>query len=301
MGTQFWWFYDAVTGAVLLVCIFLGAKKGALKSVFSAAACCIAVFAAYAVSGAVSESMHNGMLLKGSVSKIERTISSDTFLSKLSSHLENMGYSLKIDRNKLGNILSEEQQYDEAIVHYINNVNARRLEDDESILLEKLHECYGEVIEEIITDASMSKFVAETAADEIRRDSSGIQELIPMFRFDESVTPAAKFIAEKYTSPAYRIIFRLISFIILFLVLSLLIICSINAFMSNREENALNAFSHIIGGILGILTAASVVFTIAAAVRLWAVMGNNEMIFFNNEAVGKTYVFRYFYDFAQAM
>ncbi|MDE5765094.1 MAG: hypothetical protein K2I00_09040 [Ruminococcus sp.] len=301
MGTQFWWFYDAVTGAVLLVCIFLGAKKGALKSVFSAAACCVAVFAAYAVSGAVSESMYNGMLLKGSVSKIERTISSDTFLSKLSSHLENMGYSLKIDRNKLSNILSEEQQYDEAIVNYINNVNARRLEDDESILIEKLHECYGEVIEEIITDSSMSKFVAETAADEIRRDSTGIQELIPLFRFDESVTPAAKFIAEEYTSLAYRIIFRLISFIILFLVLSVLIICSVNAFMSNREVSEPNISSHIIGGILGILTAVSVVFTIAVSVRLWAVMGSNEMIFFNNEAVGKTYVFRYFYDFAQTM
>lgn len=301
MGTQFWWFYDAMAGAVLLICIFLGAKKGALKSVFSSAACCIAVLVAYAVSGSVSESLYNGTLLKGSVSKIERTISSDTFLSKLSSHLENMGYSLKIDRKKLGNVLNEEQQYDEAIVYYINNVNARRLEDDESILLEKVHECYGEVIAEIITDSSMSKFVAETAADEIRKDSSGMQELIPMFKFDESVTPAAKFIAEEYASPAYRIIFRLVSFIILFLALSILIICSINAFMSNREESVLNAFSHIIGGILGILTAIAVVFAIAAAVRMWAVMGSNEMLFFNNESVEKTYVFKYFYDFAQTM
>ncbi|MDE7226121.1 MAG: hypothetical protein K2N49_04600, partial [Ruminococcus sp.] len=96
-------------------------------------------------------------------------------------------------------------------------------------------------------------------------------------------------------------IFRLISFIILFLVLSVLIICSVNAFMSNREVSEPNISSHIIGGILGILTAVSVVFTIAVSVRLWAVMGSNEMIFFNNEAVGKTYVFRYFYDFAQTM
>jgi hypothetical protein len=36
-------------------------------------------------------------------------------------------------------------------------------------------------------------------------------------------------------------------------------------------------------------------------VRVSAITGNNEMLFFNNDVVEKSYLFKYFYDFAMKM
>lgn len=294
MGTQFWWFYDAAAAAIMLVCIFLGGKKGFMKSVFSAAGCILAAVIAFAVSGTAAESIYKGTIQDSNAKKIERNIESDTFVDKYADYLESMGYTIKVNKSRLEEIFGSDVQYDEAVVTYVNNVNARKA-DDEAVVLEKIHEGYAVVIGDIVSE-SLSKFAAETAAETIRTDSSGMQELIPLLMDSENHMPAAKYIAEKYTAAAYETIFGLAAFVILFIVLALLIICCIGAFAGSRDSGEVRTSSHVTGGIIGIISGAAVVFAAAAAVRLWAVMGSNEMLFFNNEAVGKTYVFKYFYD-----
>lgn len=244
--------------------------------------------------------MSQGAVLDSNTKKLEKNIDSNTLTTKYAAYLEDMGYSIKVDTNKLQNIFTSDVQYDEAIVKYVNNINARKVEDDEAVLLEKVHEGFAAVIGDIAAD-SLNKFAAETAAKMIRTDSSGMQELIPLMMDSENQNPAAKYIAENYTSAAYKTIFGLAAFVILFIALSLLIVCSINAFLGSRDTAAVGTSSHVMGGIIGIVSGAAVIFAAAAAVRLWAVMGSNEMLFFNNETVEKTYVFKYFYELANKL
>lgn len=297
MGTQFWWFYDVMAGAVVLVCIFLGGRKGVIKGMVMALGLVLAAAVAFGVSGAVADSLSGKTIANSNAKKIEKVIDSSTFTDKFASYLENMGYSVRVDKSKLGKILDSDEQYDEAVAKYVNNVNARKVEENQDVLLEKIHEGYAVVIGGIAEEA-LSKFTAETAAEAIRTDSSGMQELIPLLRDQENMHPAARFIAEKYTCGAYRVLIRLIAFIASYIVFGLLIVCSINAFLGKREVSAIGVSSHIAGGFSGIISAATVVFAIAVCVRLWAVMGSDEMLFFNNEAVEKSYVFKYFYDYA---
>lgn len=297
MGTQFWWFYDVMAGAVLLVCVFLSGKKGAIKGIVTALSLIIAAVAALGISGAVADSLSGSTIKNSNEKKIEKCLEIGTFTGKYASYLENMGYSIKVDKNKLGGILDSDVQYDEAIAKYVNNINSRKVEENQEVLLEKIHEGYAVVIGSIAEEA-LNKFAAETAAETIRNDSSGMQDLIPLLRDQENMHPAAKYIAEHYTSGAYGTLLRLIVFMAAFIVLGLLIAYSANAFLGKRETSAIGVSSHIIGGIGGILSAAAIIFAIAVTVRLWAVMGSNEMLFFNNEAVEKSYVFKYFYDYA---
>lgn len=300
MGTQFWWFYDVMAGAVVLVCIFLSGKKGVMKGMVTALGLILAAAAAFGISSAVSDSLTGSTIKNSNAKKLEKVIDSGTFTEKLASYLENMGYSVRVDESKLGNILDSDVQYDEAVVRYVNNINARKVEEDTDILLDKIHEGFAVVIGGIAEEA-LSKFAAETAAETIRTDSSGMQELIPLLRDQENMFPAAKFIAEHYTSGAYRTLIRLITFIASFIVLGLLIVCSINAFIGKREVSAIGVSSHVAGGFAGIISSAAVVFAVAVTVRLWAVMGNDEMLFFNNEAIEKSYVFKYFYEYAMSL
>lgn len=300
MGMQFWWFYDVIAGAVILICIFLGGKHGSMRSLFTAVSLIIAALVSFGVSSAVAETFSKGPLVQSNAKKINNNLDTGTFTSDYVTYLENMGYTIKVDKAKLQKIFESNEKYDEALVRYVNNVNGRKVENNENALLEKIRQGYAEVIGDIVAE-SLTKYAGSSAEHIILEDSSGMQELIPLLTTQENMHPASQYIAEHYTSQAYVTIFRLVSFVVLIIVLGLLVVFGTGSYFKNRETVITSVPSHIFGGIVGIVSAIVIIFGIAATIRMWAVMGNDEMLFFNNEVVSKSYVFKYFYDFASEL
>ncbi len=295
MGTEFWWFYDVIAVAVLLVCIFLSGKKGFLKGTFVALCCAVSVFISFAVSGTVSQELYKNTVRSSNVRKIEKNLKSDTFTQKYAAYLENMGYFIKVNPEKLDEIFKSDRELDKALCDYVNNINARKAEENESVLLEKIREGYAVVMSDIISQ-SLNKFSAETAANEIRNDSSGIKEFLILVLDTEKIHDAAVYVTDNYTAKAYTVIFRLTGFVVLYIAIFLIIMAVINSFTSRREGSAESIGSHIAGGLIGIVTGGIMIFAVAAVIRLWAIMGNNEMLFFNNDVINSTLIFKYFYD-----
>ena len=300
MGTQYSWFYDVIVAAIALICIFIGSKKGVLKSVFAFVGVMIAALLSYALSGAVSETISNGAVSDGNSKKILKNLDSEIFMGDYIDYLEHMGYSIVVKEEKIEAIFqNKDENIDEALAKYINNINGHPV-DEKDILIEKIREGYAVIIKDLVSK-SLNKYAAETAAQIIREDSSSMQELIPMIMESDNLHPAADFIAETYIAPAYYTIVRLVSFIIMFAFIALLLVFSVNAYFGRREASAIGIASHVAGGIFGLITAVFIVFAVAVSIRIWAITGNNEMLFFNNESVEKSYVFKYFYDFANKM
>lgn len=300
MGTEFWWFYDVIAVAVILVCIFLSGKKGFLRSVFTALCCAVTVFVSFALSGAVSQELYKNTIRSSNIRKIEKNLRSDTFTSKYAVYLENMGYFININTEKLDNIFKSDTELDKALCDYINNINARKVEENEAVLLDKIHEGYAVVMSDIVSQ-SLNKFASETVGNEIRNDSSGMKELIFLMTDKESLHNASVYIADNYTEKAYITIFNLIGFILIYIALFLVIMTIINSFASRSEKKPENIGSHIAGGFMGIITGGIMVFAVSVVIRLWAIMGNNEMLFFNNDVIDKTLLFKYFYDLTLEM
>lgn len=299
MGTQFWWFYDVIAAAAILICVYISGRKGFMKSAFMAIACVISLVVSMAASGAVSQSLYENTVRSGNVKKLEKSWDRETFTLKYAVYLESMGYNIKVNSEKLNNIFDSGENYDEALCKYVNNVNARKVENDEAVLREKIREGYAVVMAEMLAEP-LNKFAAETAAEKIRSGMS-MEEFIPLLRDRDSIHNAAVYAADNYTAEAYSTQFRLIVFTVVYIAVLLLMLATLNSFMRNRENDSQGAGSHIAGGFIGFAMGAAMVFAIAAIVRLWTVMGGNEMLFFNNEAIDKTIIFKYFYDFTLKM
>lgn len=295
MGSHYWWFYDVIVAAVALVCIFIGSRKGVMKGVFSFVAVAVAAVLSFVISITIGDTVSSGLVCESNAKKIAETIEEDTFINKYVDYLENMGYSVDVDRNKLETALAAEEDMEKAVAFYLNSVNGHAL-DKEEVLIEKMHEGYAEIISKIV-EGSLNKFSALKTKEIISEKPEMMLELIPMICDEESIYDGAFYISENFAAPAYNIIGRLVSYLILFVVLGLGFICGINAFFSRREVEAISAVSHFAGGVFGLFTAVFVIFAIAVWVKISAITGNNEMLFFNNDAVEKTYVFKYFYDF----
>lgn len=299
MGSQFWWFYDVIVVAVALVCIFIGSRKGVMKGVFGFVSVIIAAVLAYVISGAVGDTVSSGLVCESNAKKISESIDESTFMTKYINYLENMGYSVSIDENKLGAALDKGEEMEEAVVFYLNSVNGHSL-DKKEVLLEKMHEGYGIILSDIVSK-SLNEFAAVKTKEIISEKPEMMVELIPMLRDEEQLYQASLYISKNMAAPAYNIIGRLVSYLVIFAVIALGLLLGINAFFSHKEVDAIGVVSHVAGGIFGLFTAAGIVFAIAVWVRVSAITGNNEMLFFNNDVVEKSYLFKYFYDFAMKM
>jgi hypothetical protein len=299
MGSQFWWFYDVIVVAVALVCIFIGSRKGVMKGVFGFVSVIIAAVLAYVISGAVGDTVSSGLVCESNAKKISESIDESTFMTKYINYLENMGYSVSIDESKLGAALDKGEGMEEAVVFYLNSVNGHSL-DKKEVLLEKMHEGYGIILSDIVSK-SLNEFAAVKTKEIISEKPEMMEELIPMLRDEEQIFQASLYISKNMAAPAYNIIGRLVSYLVIFAVIALGLLLGINAFFSHKEVDAIGVVSHVAGGIFGLFTAAGIVFAIAVWVRVSAITGNNEMLFFNNDVVEKSYLFKYFYDFAMKM
>ena len=66
-------------------------------------------------------------------------------------------------------------------------------------------------------------------------------------------------------------------------------------------KGARSLVSNIVGGVLGIIKGGIIVFVIAAMVRLSVILGNDEMLFFNFDAIDKTIIFKHLYQIVLKM
>lgn len=298
MGIQFWWFYDVIAVAIVLVCVFLSSRKGTMKAAITTVGYGLALALALGLSSGSAESLYTNTMRSSCISNINHVLRSETFVNKYSSYLESLGYSLRINPDKLYNIFSQSENIDDDLVRYVNNVNGRKIGEDSEVL-EIVHEGYAVVIRDIAAQ-NLSKYAAETAAHEIRRDSSGMQKLAPMLVDKEDRTPAAKYIADNYTAPAYITVYKLIGFLILFVAIAVILLLVLNQYMS-KDDQKIDVGSHISGGIIGVIKGGLFVTVVAALIRVWAILGSDEMLFFNNQVIEKSLIFKYFYTFVSSL
>lgn len=294
METQFWWIYDVIAVIDVLVCIYLSGKKGLFKSAIMLVSCILGIAVAVPMSGAISESLYKTTVRDSNVNKLNKILMESEISSYLGNALENMGYSVIVNTEKLDSILESEKDVDEQLYKYMNNINGKVVDNEESFQT-NLNNCYAEVMNKLIS-GGFGKYAVETASQKIRNGETDFGNLMKSIKSDEQFKDVAKIISDDYIADAYRNIIRLITCIVLFAIVFVIGLLTTKSLAGSRDSISESTGSHIAGGICGLFTGASVIFIIAVAIRLYVVMGNNEMLFFDNKSIDKTYIFRYAYD-----
>lgn len=302
MGAQFWWFYDVAAAAVLLVAIFLSARKPISKAVSSLIAFGLGLVVALSASSSIAGSMYKTAMRGSNADKIEKALEEDAVINKTKAYIESLGYNVVVKTENLGEIFAEATtsavyiDVYEALYEYTNNINGRVV-DTEEAFREKMTAGFAEIISDIVGE-NLSAYAAETAAAAVIDDPDSINEFLVLTQ-QENMTEAAKYIADNYTAAAYTDVIRLISFIILMFIVVLAVKFFAHALIGkNSEFSQLSIAEHLCGGLLGLFTGAIIVFVAAVAVRTYTVFGSGEMLFFNDDVIDKTLFFKYVYNLA---
>ncbi|MBR1592253.1 MAG: CvpA family protein [Ruminococcus sp.] len=298
MNSELWWLYDVIAAVIIIAGTALSAKKGLVKSAFHLIGYILAVVLAFSISGSVSGSLYKNTVRSSNIDKLNKSMESDYFMTEFKDYLEGLDYNISVKKEKLNTIFASGTDVDGQLVKYINNINGKKADSD-SILLRKIHEGYASITKKIVS-RELSKYAAASAAEILKDTDTNIDDLAPLLSvLEDNHKSAAAYIADNYISQAYQTVIRLIVFTILLAVIILLTVALVKAFTD--DESYTSPTSHVIGGIIGIVHGGIFTFAATAILRLYAIMGSNEKIFFENSAVDKTYIFKYFYNFIMKM
>lgn len=298
MGSQFWWFYDIIAAAAILVMVFLSGRRGIFKSLLHFAGYFLAVIIAFSLSSSISDGLYKNSVRNSNVKKIEKSVNSTDFIIEVKNHIEEeYNFSGEIDYETLQEIYTEKNtfgySFDKQIYQYVSSIYANKI-GNENIFYEKLHKGYADIISSIVSE-HLLVYAGETAFRTLSDKPQQMNELIPLLLEPEDRSGAAEYIADKYTAKPYKSLIRLISFLAI-----IVLAVAVTVFLTNttfRTPGFQSLGSHIGGGLVGVLLGAVVVVFIAACVRLNVICGEDKMLFFNNEAIDKTYLFRHIYNF----
>ena len=297
MDTQFWWFYDVIVLAVVLIFMFICGKRGVVKSVLSTVSWALAAVIAFSISGSIASSIYSSAVRGSNIKKIDKHMNSEFFSEEMADYIDTLPYGLRADSAKIDKMYADGKVSIDDMITYINNINGKKAAEDDE-LREAVAEGYTKVIGRLL-EREFSDYIVEYAKEEIMAKPDLVADLIPLIRDKENSKPASSFIADNYTAPAYRIIMRLIGFIVLTVVIGIFAEFIVRSITNSND--ATSTASNLFGSLIGIVMGLVVAFVVTVMVRLYVVMGTDHMMFFNTDAIEKTFVFKYIFNIVQKM
>ena len=293
MGTQFLWFYDVIAVAAVLVFAFLSARKNIMRSLATFAAFLLSFIIAVSFSGGMAKSFYNGSVKQSNASKLRKTLTDVDFTSEMQTYLESLDYGLRLKTENIEAIFNSGADIDSQMYKYVTDSKGRKFTEEEQFLT-RLHEGYAQVMSKAVSE-NLNAYSAAFTAESIENAPEKFEALIPLLMDIEDKQPAADYIAENYVAEPYTDIIRLVALTVLFLIMLMILLFVSKAFGRNSMGSPTIGF-RVIGGILGILNGGIALFVIAVMVRLYVILGDEKMLFFNFEAIDNTYIFKYIYD-----
>lgn len=294
MGSQFWWFYDVIAAALVLVSIFLAGRKGAFKALISAMCFIVGLVICFSVSSTLASSIEKNLVRPSNVKNLNTALSEMEFNAEMERYL-NEKYDVLLDTKKVDEIFYAGEDIEGKLYQYLNAYTSGKV-NDRTEMSNELREGYAQVISTAV-GKHLNKYAAEMTAKNIREGKGGnIYDLIRNLQEPENRSKASEFIARNYTAKAYEEIVKQVALLALFLLVVLITYAVVRSFTRNSPDYV-SLGSHIGGGFTGIAIGAVLIVIAAAIVRINVILGSNEMLFFNHDVISKTYVFKYAYDF----
>lgn len=294
MGTQFWWFFDVAAVAILLVTIYLAGRKGFAKTIVVMLGYVLSMILAVSASGTLSETVYNNSVKQSNIKNIKKALDDNDLIEKTKYYIEGLGYSVTLDDEITTDILAKGGDVSESLYEYICNINGRQPDTQEGFR-EKLADGYADMMNSILKD-KITDYELEIATEKIRKDIASFGDFLALYLGEDNQL-AAEYIEENYTAGCASDIIKIFCFIIIVFVLMTIVRVIAGKLNDKEMLSPLGDIAdHAVGGVLGIFEGAAVIVILTAVVRVLVIMGSNEMMLFNSEAINKTILFKHIYN-----
>lgn len=293
MGTQFAWYYDVVVAAILLIFLYIGGKRGFLKSFVLIAGYIAAFLLSYFVSSIASPIIYEHTLQPKITEIITEKIDNIDILGELKKSLDSEELGITFENDELSAVIKESsgnlgEDLESYITGKFSNVNVKS-EDIDAKLQEIVN---SEVVDDFLGSlpAYMQAPVKEYVDKSQETLSAAVKSLVG------TKAEAAAYIEESFVREGIITMIKIIIFMVLFSLIMILVRAISGGLSAVNKIPVAGSLNTFLGMVLGLIQGVVILLIVALVLRVLISFTGNQMIVLNTQTIDETYLFRYFYD-----
>ncbi|MBE6860434.1 MAG: CvpA family protein [Ruminococcus sp.] len=296
MGTEFWWIYDIAIIAIVVIIMFLSAKKGSSKKVMIVIGCMLSLVLAGTMNKSVSGFVYKNAFERSTPKSVNKAFEDFDVVEEYEKIINELDYNVKLNYGKLEKIITTEDNLHKKLYSYVCNINGIVVDTEENFT-EAINTGFANMIYEKLSLQLPTYALKEV--NKIADDSESVKELSRML-YVEPDEPLPKeigtHIGDEYIKPTILSIIKLAAFVILY-VLIMILSRFIAMYINNTGAIPMMGRGESVGGaVFGFIHALVDIAVITYAVKFFVIIGEGEMLVFNEATIDKTYIFKYIYD-----
>ena len=285
MGEQFSFFYDIVVIIIAVVCVCAGYRKGFSRTAAATVIYVVAFALSWAASTYISDVLYEDYFKDKNYQIVSNYMQTNSVAERISSELGSKGADISSEDVKKA---AADQNTDVLYGIMQKNGYSGSREDFEELMKQSISGAMNDML--ISTSLPYSDAISEKVI------LSGSKELSEIVKgsADSGYEAAVQGICETYLKPLEIKVIRILVTSVLTTVI--MIITNIIISKKKRLEGEEVSFAdRFFGGVAGIAASLFYVYIFASAVHMLVSSGKEQMLFFNDAVINKTYIFQYFY------
>lgn len=285
MGEQFSYFYDIVVIIIAVVCVCAGYRKGFSRTAAATVVYVVAFALSWAASTYISDVLYEDYFKDKNYQIVSNYMQTNSVADRISSELGSKGADISSEDVKKA---ATDQNTDVLYGIMQKNGYSGSRKDFEELMKQSISGAMNDML--ISTSLPYSDAISEKVI------LSGSKELSEIIKdsTDSGYEAAVQGICETYLKPLEIKVIRILVTSVLTTVI--MIITNIIISKKKRLEGEEVSFAdRFFGGVAGIATSLFYVYIFASAVHMLVSSSKEQMLFFNDAVINKTYIFQYFY------
>lgn len=293
MGTNLAWFYDVFCVGLLIAFMYIGAKRGFIKSVLILIGYLVALFGGYIISSAASNAIYEKFIEEKAYSIVEENIDNINVNSIIKSQIDSQEFGIDVTEEDIVGVINKGGDLFENISQFLKDsgvvMSAAEVKDEvvSSLETEQIKEFIGDNIPKAVIDMVVE--MADTSKDNI------IEVVTTLASGDKE--KSAEVLTVKLVEPVAKGVISLIIWIISFAILMVILRIIINIISSMFKAIPLvSSVNTILGAVLGVAQGILIIIVICLVLKLSICISSDELMFLNTEAIQSTKIFKIIYN-----
>lgn len=286
MGLQFSFFYDIAVILIAIVCVCTGYRKGFLKTAVSTGIYLAAFAVSWVASIYISDVLYENYFKEKNYEIVSEYIQSNNLSERLSDELSSDG--VEVSSDEIESIASEGST-DKLYSLMQQNGYAGTQEEFNSILTSGV----SSAMDSMLSGSSLpySDAISNSVISSDPEKISSFIKNITNGTYEETVNDICDTYVKELEISVMRILITGLLTTVVMIIANIAISRRKESISGTSRESADSFF----GGVWGIVSSLFYIYIFVSVVHIFVATGKEQMVFFNDTVINKTYIFQYFY------
>ena len=287
------WFYDVFAIGLVLAMLYIGAKKGFVKTVLILVSYIVALVGGYLIADPMSVAIYDKFVADKAYELVDENYEKIDVNSLIKNQIQAQGYDIEIDDEALDEALTKGGDLYENLSDFLAQSGVE--ESAQNVKEEILSEIDAKKIMQTFGDSVPSEVISivNNVADTSKENVTEIVTVLANGDKQEGV----EVIMDKLVDPVVKGVIKLVIWIIAFFILMIIATILVNIISGTIKFVPLvGSLNTVLGAILGALEGILILVVICVVINLAIVLTSGDVMFINEETINETKLFKLIYN-----